>query len=76
MANYGKDMLDKLKFNKSRDGNDIILEQTQGTYIGSAIGLFCGLYIAHQRKSSLLMGAFVGAIIGGLATRTFIRKKD
>lgn len=71
---YGKDMLDKLKSNKNKDGNQILLEQTKGTLTGSAIGLFLGLYLAHSRKSSLLMGAFIGASIGGIITRIFITK--
>jgi hypothetical protein len=72
---YGKDMLDKLKSNKSKDGNELILEQTRGTFTGSAIGLLVGLYISHSRKYNLVMGAFIGAALGGLITRVFISEK-
>lgn len=73
---YGKDMLDKLKSNKEKNGNEVLLEQTKGTYIGSAIGLALGLYIGYSRNYSLLFSAFIGATIGGLVTRGFITKKD
>jgi hypothetical protein len=72
----GKDMLDKLKTNKNKDGNEVLLEQTKGTYIGSAIGLALGLYIGYSRNYSLLFSAFIGATIGGLVTKAFITKKD
>jgi hypothetical protein len=73
---FGKDMLDKLKTNKKKDGNEVILEQTKGTFIGSGIGLALGLYIGYSRNYSLLFSAFIGATIGGLVTRAFIKKKD
>jgi len=73
---YGQDLLDKLKSNKAKNSNDIINEQTKGTYTGSAIGLLVGLYIGYSRNWSLLMSAGIGALIGGLVTRGFITKKD
>jgi hypothetical protein len=73
---YGKEMLDRLSSNKGKDGNDLILEQTKGTYIGSAIGLALGLYIGYSRNYSLLFSAFIGATIGGLVTKAFITKRD
>ena len=72
---YGQDMLDKLKSNKDKDGNELILEKTKGTFTGSAIGMGVGLYIAYSKESSLLMGAFIGAAIGGLLTNFFITPK-
>jgi len=72
---YGKDMLDKLKSNKSKDGNELILEQTKGALKGSAIGLFLGLYIGYSRKYNLLTSALIGAAIGGIATKILISKK-
>ena len=71
---YGKDMLDKLKFNKNKDQNKVILEATKGTYIGSAIGLGVGLYIGYSRGYSLIFSAFIGAAIGGLLTKSLINK--
>ena len=72
---YGQDMLDKLKSNKGKDGNELILEQTKGTFTGSAIGLLVGLYIGHSRSYNLVMSAFIGAALGGLITRVFISEK-
>jgi hypothetical protein len=73
---YGKELLDKLKSNKSKSNSEIIDEQTRGTYTGSAIGLLVGLYIGYSRNWSLLMSAGVGALVGGLVTKAFIKKKD
>lgn len=72
---YAKDMLDKIKTNKDKDGNELILEKTKGTFTGSAIGMGIGLYLAYSRKSSLVMGAFLGAALGGLITSVFITPK-
>jgi uncharacterized protein YcfJ len=73
---YGKEMLDKLKSNKEKDGNKIILEQTEGTFTGSAIGLFLGMYIGHTRGYSLLISGVVGALIGGFLTKHLIKDKE
>jgi len=73
---YGKDLLDKLKSNKSKSNSQIIDEQTRGTYTGSAIGLLVGLYIGYSRNWSLLMSAGIGALVGGFVTKAFISKKD
>jgi hypothetical protein len=72
---YGKDMLDKLTSNKTKDASQVIKESTEGTYIGSAIGMGIGLYIGYSRNYSLLMSAFVGAMAGGLITRIMINRK-
>jgi uncharacterized membrane protein len=74
MATYGKDLLDKISANKGKDSNDIIKEQTKGALRGSAIGLFLGLYFAHTRNFSLVIGGGVGALIGGLITKQLINR--
>ena len=76
MASFGKDMLDKINSNKTKDGNEIIKEQARGSLNGAAIGLFLGLYFAHTRNLSYVVSGAVGAIIGGLVTRAFIKQKD
>jgi uncharacterized membrane protein len=73
MATYGQDLLDKINVNKNKDANDIIKEQTKGTIRGSAIGLFLGLYFAHTRNFSLVIGAGVGALVGGFITKQFLK---
>jgi outer membrane lipoprotein SlyB len=74
MANYGQDMLDKRNYNKSKDDNQIILEQTKGTFKGSAIGLLVGLYIGYSRKYNMFLSGVIGAISGGLVSKIFIGK--
>jgi uncharacterized protein YcfJ len=73
---YGKDLLDKLQSNKNKDKDDLLLEETKGSYLGAGIGMAVGLFIGYSRGYSLLMSAFIGATIGGFATRSFIKKKD
>lgn len=75
MATYGSDLLDKLKTNKEKDGNEILKEQTEGALVGSAIGLFLGLYLGYSRNYNLLFSGFIGAMAGGLISRTLISKK-
>jgi len=72
---YGSDMLDKIKSNKSKSGNKVILEHTEGALTGSAIGLFLGLYIAHSRQMSLIGGGLIGALTGAFLFK-FIKPKD
>jgi hypothetical protein len=71
---YGKEMLDKLKFNKNKDQNDVILDATKGSYVGSLVGLGIGLYIGYSRNYNLVFSAFIGATIGGLLTKSLINK--
>jgi outer membrane lipoprotein SlyB len=70
----GREMLDRLKSNKTKDGNKIILENTKGTLTGSAIGLFVGLYIGKTRDYPLLISGVLGALAGGLVSKFFINK--
>lgn len=72
---YGSDMLDKIKSNKSKSGNKVILEKTEGSLTGSAIGLFLGLYIAHSRQMSLIGGGLIGALTGAFLFNV-IKPKD
>jgi uncharacterized protein YcfJ len=72
---YGKNLLDKVQSNKDKDGNKLILEQTEGTFTGSAIGLFLGLYIGYSRNYSLLISGVVGALVGGFITKKLITDK-
>jgi hypothetical protein len=74
MANYGQDMLDKITSNKSKTPNEIILEQTKGTFKGSAIGLLVGLYIGYSRKYNMVFSGIIGALSGGLVSKFFISK--
>jgi outer membrane lipoprotein SlyB len=74
MANFGQDMLDKIRSNKGKDANEIILEQTKGTLTGSGIGLLIGLYIGFSRNYNMFFSGVVGALAGGLISKAFISK--
>lgn len=74
MAKYGQEMLDKLKSNKNKDANEIILEQTKGTLKGSGIGLLVGLYIGYSKQYNMFLSGVVGALVGGLVSKVFISK--
>jgi outer membrane lipoprotein SlyB len=76
MSNFGKDMLDKIKSNKSKDASEIIVEQTKGTLTSSAIGLFVGLYIGYSRGYNMLFSGLVGALGGGLISKLFSSKTE
>lgn len=74
----GQEMLDKienLKSNKKKDGNKIILEQTEGTLTMSAIGLFLGLYVGYSRGYNLLFSGVVGALALGFISKQLIERK-
>lgn len=73
---YGQDLLNKIRDNKSKTQNKRILEETEGSYVGAAIGGLVGLLIGYQRKGNLVISAFLGAAVGGLVSRAFIRRKD
>ena len=74
MSTYAKEVLDKLKSNKSKDGNKLLLEETRGSLVGAGIGLFLGLYFAHTKNMNMFVSGAVGAIVGGLLTKTLINK--
>jgi hypothetical protein len=71
---YGQEFLDRLRSNKTKDPNKVILDQTKGTLTGSAIGLTIGLFIGYSRNYNLLMSAFLGALVGGVITRISLPK--
>lgn len=72
---YGQELLDKISMNKSKSDNERILEQTEGSFVGAAIGALAGLLIGYQRKQNLVVSAFIGGAIGGLVSRALITKK-
>ena len=70
----GESFLSKLKSNKDKDANKVILDSTKGTLTGSVVGLGVGLIIGYTRKYNLFISAFLGAAIGGLVTKFLINK--
>ena len=69
-----ENLIEKIKANKGKDANKVILDSTKGTLTGSAVGLGVGLVIGYTRKYNLFVSAFLGAAIGGLVTKFLINK--
>jgi|LakMenEpi03Aug12_release.lakeMendotaPanAssembly.Ray.scaffolds.fasta_scaffold3303856_1 hypothetical protein len=74
MSTYAKDMLDKISSNKNTDGNKMLIEKSNGSIVGSGIGLFLGLYFAHTRNWNYLFSASIGAVLGGLLVSTIVKR--
>jgi hypothetical protein len=72
---YGKEMLDKLKANKEKGANKIILEQTEGTFTASAIGLFLGLYVGYSRNYNMVASGLIGALLAGFISKQLIQRE-
>lgn len=72
---YAKNLIDGIKTTSQKSTNSVITEKTKGTATGSLIGGGVGLVFAYQRRTNLIMGAFLGALAGGVITRVFIDKQ-
>ena len=72
---YAKNLIDGIKTTSQKSTNSVITEKTKGTATGSLIGGGIGLMFAYQRRKNLIMGAFLGALAGGVITRVFIDKQ-
>jgi outer membrane lipoprotein SlyB len=69
---YPKDFLNNMKNMTAQSPTDVVTESSKGTAVGSVVGAGVGLIIAYQRKQSLWLGAFIGALAGGLISNYFI----
>lgn len=72
---YAKNLIDGIKSTSQKSTNSVVTEKTKGTATGSLIGGGIGLMFAYQRRTNLIMGAFLGALAGGFITRMFIDKQ-
>lgn len=72
---YAKDFLDNMKSTSKKTSNQVLTEKTRAASVGSLIGGGVGIMIAYQRDKSLIMGAFIGALVGALASTIFIDKQ-
>jgi hypothetical protein len=72
---YAKNLIDGIKTTSSQSTNKVISEKAKGTTISSFIGAGVGIAIAYQRKSNLVMGIFLGALVGGVLSSIFIDKQ-
>lgn len=73
MAEVAKEILDKIKSLKS-NSDSFALKKTKGTITGAFIGMGGGLLIAFSRGYSLVSSAFIGALIGGIASNLLLPK--
>lgn len=72
----GKNMIDKVKAQREKDGLSTIIEKSQGNLPAAAIGGGVGLLVSYTRGYSLLVGFVVGALGAGLLANFIIRKKE
>lgn len=73
---YAKDILGKNKSEREKDPDDYLTEKMRGTTTGTIVGALIGVIYTYKRKQSVLMGAFLGGLAGGVITRLFITKKE
>jgi hypothetical protein len=68
-----KDILDRVKSLNSK--SDIMaLKKTKGTISGAFIGMAGGLLIGFSRNYNLVSSAFIGALLGGVASSLLLPK--
>jgi uncharacterized protein YcfJ len=70
-----KEILDKVKDLKSKS-DSMALKKTKGTVTGAFIGVAGGLLIGFTRGYNLISSAFVGALIGGVASQLLLPKTE
>lgn len=70
-----KEMLNKVKENKSLGSSESVMEKTRGSITASLVGAGIGLGIGYYQKQNLLVSAFLGALVSGLVANYFIGKK-
>lgn len=51
-------------------------QRTKGTIGGAFTGMAAGLIIGYAKNYNLISSAFLGALLGGLATQLILPKKD
>jgi len=71
-----KDVIQKVKAQKEKDGVATIIEKSQGNLPAAIVGGGVGLLISFTRGYSLLAGFVIGAIGAGLLANFIIRKED
>ena len=68
-----KDILDRVKSLKSKS-DSMALKKTKGTISGAFIGMAGGLLIGFSRNYNLVSSAFIGALLGGVASSLLLPK--
>jgi hypothetical protein len=70
-----KEILEKVKELKSKS-DSMALKKTKGTITGAFIGVAGGLLVGMAKNYNLISSAFVGALIGGVASQLLLPKLD
>jgi uncharacterized membrane protein len=68
-----KDIIDRVKSLKSKS-DSMALKKTKGTISGAFIGMAGGLLIGFSRNYNLVSSAFIGALLGGVASSLLLPK--
>ncbi len=67
------ELLDKVKDLKTKS-DSMALKKTKGTVTGSMIGMAGGLLYGYSKGYHLLSSAFIGAVLGGIASYLLLPK--
>lgn len=70
---YAKQFLRATGEAKKKDTATVLSETTKGAFTGAAIGAGLGMFIGFGRGKSLLLSGFIGAAIGGVISKVFIK---
>jgi len=70
-----KELMDKLKRIKN-DSDSLSARKTKGRVTGTIIGMAGGLLIGYSRGYSLLTSAFIGGLLGGVASYLLLPKEE
>jgi len=75
MAEDAAELMSRVRELKSKS-ESFSLKKTKGTVTGAFIGMAGGLLIGYSRQYNLVSSAFVGAILGGMASHLLLPKLD
>jgi hypothetical protein len=68
-------VIDKVRDLKSTS-DTLSMKKTKGTITGGFIGMAAGLLYGVAKSYNLVSSAFIGAIIGGIASHLLLPKTD
>lgn len=70
---YAKQFLKATGETKKKDTATVLSEATKGAFAGAAIGATVGMFIGFGRGKNLLLSGFIGATVGGVISKVFIK---
>jgi hypothetical protein len=68
-------VIDKVRYLKSTS-DTMSIKRTKGTITGGFIGMGAGLLYGIAKSYNLVSSAFIGAVIGGIASHLLLPKND